>query len=409
MERDPIAGPDQSWLYKHNLNLTPSQEQFCQSLRAWFENPCSKIILLSGGPGTGKTFVVNQLLKFDEHTLRMAWTGRSAQHIGGRTIHSTVRLKWGASSVYRRLEKELADEEDVDVCLEKSRPLLKEFTCDLTPRILVVDEVGMINAWTLYWLLVYFMEKSSEPTLCVLMGDRHQLSPVNSKYNVFSIVEKLREKYTLDYLHLLESKRFLPQYSLIIDRLRRDVDAGNKEKLFEFVKETYPVVSVIESGMLKEAARAMAFKNATVSAFNEFYIQHKMVGPIIRLYSLCPVKKELKRTEYLDVKSNCLIFVTQNGFSSVSNGTSLIFQEYLADKDVLLCHQKNGTKVTVSRNNMGKFPIEIGFAGTLHKFQGQTLDEDKIVISLDGSEDLNLIYTALSRIKCLEQILAIKL
>lgn len=408
MQGDPEASLNFTRLDKHNLNLTSSQKNFVEVLKDWIQNPRKKIVLLSGGPGTGKTFVVSQLLNLIElQTIRMAWTARSANHIKGRTIHSTVRLKWGPDSECSRLEKELV-EDDVLTCIEKSQSLVNEFSCQLNPDIVVIDEVGMINVWIIYWLIHYFMEKTKKPLLFVLMGDRHQLHPVSSKYNVFFIVEHLKKSYPLDYIHLLESKRFVPEYDSIINQLRELVDLDDTSQVFDFVKAHYPVYQNIDNTMLKEATRAMAFKNSTVLAFNEFYLHHKIPGRGIRLYTFCPINKQPIKTEYLDVKPNCLIFVTQNNFSSVSNGTSLVFKQYNPEKDNLICTWEKGI-VTISRNEKGKFPIEIGFAGTLHKFQGQTLDEKKIIISFDGNEDLNLIYTALSRVRSVDQILAVKM
>lgn len=409
MQSCPILSLNLTRFDKHNLILTPSQETFIIAFQDWIQNPRKKIILLSGGPGTGKTFIVNELLNcLPVQTVRMAWTARSASHIGGRTIHSTVRLKWGNHSECQRLEKLLVDEEDIQVCIDESQSVIKEFQCELNPDIVVIDEVGMINVWLIYWLIDFFMKRTEKPLLFLLMGDEHQLRPVCSKYNVFRIVENLKACYPLDYIYLKESKRFEPTYDQIIRELRHLVDKRDNLSVFEFVKTHYSVVSDIDHVMLEKAERAMAFKNATVLAFNDFYIHHKIPGSYIRLYTFCPIKKEPIKTEYVDVKPNCLIFVTQNNVSSVSNGTSLIFKEYNAQKDHLICERDN-EKITVSRNEKGRFPIEIGFAGTLHKFQGQTLDEKKIVISFDGSEDLNLIYTALSRVRDVNQILAVKM
>ncbi|GFU98723.1 uncharacterized protein TNCV_298951 [Trichonephila clavipes] len=65
--------------------------------------------------------------------------------------------------------------------------------------------------------------------------------------------------------------------------------------------------------------------------------------------------------------------------------------------------------VKVQRNFKGEFPIVVGFAGTIHKFQGDTMDDDAIAMNFNGSRDLNLVYTALSRVKCMDQIVAIQL
>lgn len=391
---------------KHYLTLTSLQQQFAQLIVDWIESPRKMMIMLSGGPGTGKTFVVNETLKyFNVKQLRMAFTARAAQAIHGQTIHSTLKLNWSPDSVYHHLEKILVDENDVNVCIAKSRDLLAQFSYNgYKPDIIVVDEISMINGWMMYWIIRYFMDQKDTRTLFIVMGDRNQLSPVKSIHNLFSVTN-LTELYKVYPINLLQSKRFTPEYEIIINKLRTFVDEQNETDLYTFLEKNFPIVKNIDASLLKRANRAMAFKNITVNTYNNFYIQNMLPGKIIRLYSI--KEGEIVKTKYIDIKPNCPIFINQNGM--FLNGTQLIFLKYIAEKDELECiNPENEEIVFVPRNAKGFFPIDVAFAGTVHKFQGQTIDFEKILINFDEHKNLNLVYTALSRVRDKSQILAVK-
>lgn len=387
---------DQVGLRKHYLTLTKCQKPFVRLLLNWIKQPRKLLLVVSGGPGTGKSYVVKNTLDCVKTLqLRMSYTARSAQAIGGRTIHSTVYLNWSKGSICDDLENKLEEESDLVESIKKSRKILKEFNCELNPYIIVVDEVAMINGWLMYWLIRYFMDRTELPLLFICMGDPHQLNPVKSIHNLFSITFS-EKKYEVRKIHLTESKRFVPEYEKLINRIRDYVDKGDETGLFTFVCDNFPVVESIDGIILKRANRAMAFKNDRVKKYNSFYIKNMMMGP------------EIKLSEDFIVKSGCMVFVTKN--VEATNGTLLIFERYNVAEDVAVCKDpKTNLEVKISRNKNGKFPLDLGFAGTVHKFQGDTIDNANIVISFNGNRNLNLVYTALSRVRQMNQIISIEL
>lgn len=367
-------------------------------------------VVVAGGPGTGKTYTVITCLDYIAiGQLRMAPTARVAQKINGRTIHSAMRLKWGPGSVLENLVKKLATQEDPEECMKQSAEILDEFRCGQVPDIIVIDEVGMVAFWLIEWIFQYFFQNPT-PKLCIVMGDPNQLRPVKSIHNIFSVGPKAEMKR----IDLTESKRFVPEYEEIIERLRMFVDCNDETGLLTFLYEHFPVVESIDADILRKCTRALAHRNETVDKYNEFYLEHlipktKEFNYGRRLRLLRRDKNEQKKV-YVDVKCGCRIFCTQNGVSSVSNGTPLIFKNYIAEEDRLEClDPATNDLVRISRNRQGDFPIVVGFAGTIHKFQGDTMDDAAIAINFNGSRDLNLIYTALSRVRCMSQIVAIQL
>ncbi|GFS34674.1 uncharacterized protein NPIL_32611 [Nephila pilipes] len=335
--------------------------------------------------------------------LRMAPTARVAQRIGGQTIHSALKLKWKPGTLLYTLEKELQHETDEAVCLKKSAELLDTFACFQNPDIVVVDEIGMVSFGLAYWIIQYFFRRK-KPVLFVAMGDPNQLRPVKTNHNVFSVSLDI----PLTRMDLTESIRFLPEYEPIIKQLRYYVDTNNETGLFTYICGQFPVVEQIDTTILQKCTRALAYLKSTVEAYNNFYLKRLIKGPRIRLWTKS--EKGDRGTTYVDVKVGCHVFIIENGVSLATNGTPLWFEKYNAQSDCIECKDPvKDTLVEVHRNSRGEFPIVVGFAGTIHKFQGDTMDDEAIAMNFNGSRDLNLVYTALSRVKSMNQIVAIEL
>lgn len=389
---------------KHVATLTPSQRAFPHLLHAWIQSPKHKLVIVAGGPGTGKTYTVIETLKFVKiPQLRMAPTARVAHKMDGLTLYSALRLAWGKDSVLGHLQKELELEGETDACIAKSQHLMKEFDCKYRSQIVVLDEVGMMAHWLTHWIIRYFFQQT-KPILFIVMGDPNQLRPVKSNYNIFNVT--LRYEY--ERIDLLESKRFTQTYERIIEQLRGFVDTQDTEGMFTCLHQHFPIVQDVDCSVLKSCTRAMAYLKSTVDAYNTFYLRKMLPGPVLRLWK--EKDGECQET-FVDVKAGCHVFVTQNGVSSVPNGTYLKFEMYDSTKDVLECSDPNhqGQRIHVKRNANGEFPIIVGFAATVHKFQGDTMDDEAIAINFNESTDLNLIYTALSRVKGMAQVKAIQL
>lgn len=388
---------DKVGLRKHYLTLTKCQRAFVGLLVNWIKKPRKLLVVVSGGPGTGKSYVVKNTLDYIQtKQLRMSFTARSAVAIGGRTIHSTLGLE--LDGPLADLEKSLENETNILKSIEKSREIVKSFKCNVYPYIIVIDEISMIKGWFIYWLIYYFMDRANYPLFFVCMGDPHQLTPIKSIHNLFSITLS-ETQYKICKIHLTESKRFEPEYEILINALRKFVDKNDETGMFDFVQKNFPVVEEINNLLLMQADRAMACKKETVKIYNKFYLKKKVSGIKIQIYP------------NLVLKSGCLVFVTKNGCSEVNNGTQLIFENYISDKDVVICtNPKTNLEIQVQRDYYsGNFPLELGFAGTIHKYQGDTIDELKIVINFNESRNPNLVYTALSRVRQMKQILAIEL
>lgn len=388
---------DEVGLRKHFLTLTHTQKEFVRLVVKWSKKPRKMLVVVSGGPGTGKSYVVKQTLDYLQvKQLRMSYTARSAVAIGGQTIHSSIHLNF--KGLCLDLEKQLSNEQDLVTAIKASVDIMGEFDYTEHPLVVVIDEVSMVNGWLMYWLIRFFMDRTTQPLLFITIGDPHQLNPVKSIHNLFSFTFS-EGRWVVRLIHLKESKRFVPEYETIINALRTFVDNANESGLFAFICQHFPIEERIEGTLLSQANRAMAAKNERVVAFNTYYIKNMVKGP------------EIQIEENLILKPGCIVFVTKNGCSSVSNGTELEFIRYNKRSERIICkHPQTREDVVVRKDALSKqFPVVLGFAATIHKFQGDTIDNAKIVIHFDGNRNLNMAYTALSRVRHMQQILAIVL
>lgn len=144
-----------AWVQEH-LGLRLSETQV-QALRAALDH---KVMVITGGPGTGKTTIVNAVLKaFERASARVllaAPTGRAAKRLSeatgreARTIHRLLEYSPQRGGFQR------TDEEPLE--------------CDL----LVVDETSMVDTVLMHHLLAAL----PLPAACILVGDVNQLPSV---------------------------------------------------------------------------------------------------------------------------------------------------------------------------------------------------------------------------------------
>ena len=130
-------------------------------------------VFLTGEPGSGKTYAVNQYVAYlREHGIQpavTASTGIAATHIGGMTVHS-----WSGIGV-----AELLSEADLAMICGRSKVRRRIAGAS----VLVIDEVSMLSGTTLSMvdLVCRRIRENQFPfggLQVVLVGDFFQLPPV---------------------------------------------------------------------------------------------------------------------------------------------------------------------------------------------------------------------------------------
>lgn len=148
------------WEAAHTLTLADEQRE------AVIDALSSRIMVLTGGPGTGKTTIVNTILEIlQQKSISIALTaptGRAAKRMSEVT-------GLPAKTIHRLLEITFTEDEDFKLfARDESNPLEED--------VVIVDESSMVDV-----LLGSALFKALKPTAhLILVGDADQLPPVGA-------------------------------------------------------------------------------------------------------------------------------------------------------------------------------------------------------------------------------------
>ena len=154
--------------------LTAAQENAKKLIEEWFFNTDDQVFVLSGYAGTGKTFlidyIVREVLKLDvgKEAVFVSPTGKAAANlVRNGTVAGTVH-----GLIYVRDGEEFDVDENGEIIERRELSFFKRETIDEKIRLIVIDEASMINETVLSDLLSFGVK-------CLFSGDGAQLPPVN--------------------------------------------------------------------------------------------------------------------------------------------------------------------------------------------------------------------------------------
>lgn len=380
-----------------NLNLTLDQQNALRLLHS------KENIFLTGGAGTGKSFILSHYIKSSEEKIPiLASTGAAAVLVGGRTFHSFFGLGLMDGGRHKTIERAL-----------KNKNLIYKIRKTKT---IIIDEVSMLNQDTLDTAeaIATFAKESSEPwggLRVIFVGDFAQLPPVDGSYNnkkawAFKSDSWLRTKPQTCYLkEIVRCKD--EEYNQILAKVR--VGIVDKEV------ENYLINSVREESELPEnSPRIFPRKNVT-EAYNNFKLD-ELGSPLHSISSIYTgrtsavesLKKQSPLSDILLIKVGAYIMLRQNDPKGRwVNGSTGWVRDIKPDR--LMVEFENGKfhkieKATFSYLNgegevvasITNFPVSLAYATTIHKSQGQSLSS--LVGDLRQLWEPGQAYVALSRL-----------
>ena len=341
-------------------------------------------VYLTGAAGSGKTYVLNQYIKYlRENNIVLgvtASTGIAATHMNGMTIHSWAGLGIG-------------DTIDIERILKKST-LKKRMAAT---KVLIIDEVSMLDGHILDAVdaITRGFKDKAKPfggLQVVLSGDLFQLPPVTRSGEPFFVFNSEAWKsMSLKICYLEEQHRQDDSNLLgILNAIRSDtVDETHFEELSERIKPAPDGEEVIK----------LYTHNAHVDEINQTAL-HKLKTEA-RTYDMTSKGRQnaveslanrCLAPERLVLKAGSeVMFVANNPAKHFYNGTLGKVVKFTSDgKPVIQTRQRlitadehtwkteDGDKTIAE---VTQLPLRLAWAITIHKSQGMSLDAAEIDLS----------------------------
>lgn len=366
-------------------------------------------VFLTGAPGAGKTYVLNQFVeqaRRRHHTVAVtASTGIAATHIGGVTIHS-----WSGLGI-----RDHVDRRDLEQ-LGQNTKLVKRYNAT---DVLVIDEVSMLHGQRLDMInqVCKHLRKSDEPfggLQVILVGDLFQLPPVS------------RDTSDVDFAHNSEAWHELDPTVCYIDEQHRQTGDGlldllqairngeledAHQEIIQTRLGTQPAATQIVTQLYAHNVDIDAVNSRRLQAIQDDAYEYEMQssGPAAKVDQL---KKSVLAPELLTLKVGAeVMFVANHQSGRFVNGTRGQVVRFDED-DYPVVKLQNGSMVTVedhswkleedgrTRAEVTQLPLRLAWAITIHKSQGMSLDAALIDLSKSFAPGMG--YVALSRVRSLD-------
>ncbi len=155
------------------IRLTDDQLRAKNLIVEWFVNTDDQLFVLSGYAGTGKTFLIDHIVKQElklevgKAAVFVSPTGKAAANlVKGGTLAGTVH-----GLIYIRDTDDFDVDENGEIVEKEGLSFIKRESIDKNIKLIIIDEASMINETVLYDLLSYGVK-------CLFCGDSAQLPPV---------------------------------------------------------------------------------------------------------------------------------------------------------------------------------------------------------------------------------------
>jgi ATP-dependent exoDNAse (exonuclease V) alpha subunit len=369
-------------------------------------------VFLTGAPGAGKTYVLNQFIKQATRTGKTvavtASTGIAATHIGGTTIHS-----WSGLGI-----KDFLSDWDRER-LQSNDRLIKRYNA---ADVLVIDEVSMLHGQRLNMVneVAKLLRKSDKPfggLQVVLVGDLFQLPPV-SRGNApadFAHLSTAWQELSPKICYLSEQHRQVGEGDALLDLLeamrRGDVNELHEAALQERLREQRPGDLVVTR---------LYSHNMDVDSINQRHLKEiERDGKLYQMQTngqtakVEQLTKSVLAPESLELKPGAeVMFVANNfpaGFVNGTRGRVIDFADNLP-----IVALANGKEIKVERHSwkldedgktraeVAQLPLRLAWAITIHKSQGMSLDAAEIDLSRSFTPGMG--YVALSRVRSMDGV-----
>lgn len=370
-----------------------------------------KNIFLTGAAGSGKTYLLNQYIRYlKQHSVGVAVTastGIAATHLCGTTIHT-----WSGIGV-----KDSLSQMDLDN-LSKNFRVKRNYK---KTKVLIIDEISMLHRYQLDMVdaIARFFLDAEKPfggMQIILCGDFFQLPPVaaasaTEKQFAFEASSWALADFHVCYLQEQHRQGQDPLLQVLNDI--RSGTAGEHTKVplrTRYKKE--PQGATKPTQLYSRNVNVDAINNAelaklpgTEMIFNMSESGFPALVAALKKSCLAPSQLKLKiGAEVMFIKNDSLgqyVNGTRGviiGFDS-TDGWPLVktFSNYTL---MVMSEEWNIEEHGIIQATIKQVPIRLAWAITIHKSQGMTLDAAEI--DLGDAFEPGMGYVALSRVRSLQ-------
>ncbi|MFL2698306.1 MAG: ATP-dependent RecD-like DNA helicase [Gammaproteobacteria bacterium] len=382
------------------------------------ENEDQKFIFLTGAAGTGKTTLLEYVKKqVDKKKIVVAPTGIAALNIGGTTINSAFRIGF-----------------DTIPQITKSKdPRFAKLLKNL--ELLIIDEISMVRAPMLDAIsqTLQIHRNSTEPFggIDVLAcGDLFQLPPVVKQHEERVIYEKYDSVYFFDSHGFkgIDKKIFFELTKSFRQEEDEDFyDLLNNIRLGKDLNETIDRINrhCFDSTLELEPSMTLTSRKNRAEEINHRKLSHnENPEELIKSKEFGELKEnDLPAPRELRIKKDAkVMFIKNDPKGRWVNGTVGTVSECMDKKKKCIKVKVDRKTHKVEREEWSKvkftydddsdevleevvssfkqFPVKLGWAVTIHKSQGLTLESCSVDLG-EGAFATGQAYVALSRCKTL--------
>lgn len=383
----------------------------------------NRVSVISGGPGTGKTFTLQEVLKqlflngiSPQKVALAAPTGKAASRM--QEVFTPLKSQYPQLNEAQTLHRLLS-----------FKPFKQAFTYHqdnpLPYDVIILDEVSMIGVE----LMNQFLLALKPSTRLILTGDQHQLPSVDAGHVLsWLVIDYLKDNTTFltqsyrskGLAHSLANK--INQVGLNQNKEEDEKNTSNIKSIVEQFPFGSSLFSAKEKNTLKEEENCRFISLAQVPFLTlleqwvKDYLKPALEKPtpqeqlevLEKVQILCYQKKGLKGTTGI----NQAIFNILGGSFKGHFPLLITHNDYdlqLFNGDIGILHQNSvyfSKKNTQQEAKVFSFALinnfEPSFALTVHKSQGSEYDHVLIILPDDKDNPLltrELLYTALTRSK----------
>ncbi|MFZ2252769.1 MAG: helix-turn-helix domain-containing protein [Minisyncoccia bacterium] len=365
-------------------------------------------VFLTGEPGAGKTFVLNQyidwLLSCDMSVAVTASTGIAATHIGGTTIHSWSGI--GARDTLTPYDL------DAIASNEKTVKRVKK------AHVLVIDEISMLDGRVLDMVesVCRVIKQRGEAfggMQIIVVGDFFQLPPIAGRGEMSRFAFESNAWDTARFLTCYLTEQHRQEDELLLGLLasirKNDIDESHYALLAEQTEIGYPDIEPTK--LFTHNSDVESMNLARLKELNTAGKTFKMESRGNKTH-LANLVKNCLSPEVLEIRNEAMVMCTKNNFEvGYVNGTLGRVIRFDTDDGFPVIETSDGREIKIVPQSWSvmeddkmlaeitQVPLRLAWAITVHKSQGMSLDAAEI--DLRNAFTYGQGYVALSRVRSL--------